>query len=93
MNNLCRIPNLVLIVVFSCMLTTCGLGCSGDYAHELPNGYKLVRTNANTIAVFAKGGGIPIPPKIIEYNIADHYVYGSTINSPDSELALSLIHI
>jgi hypothetical protein len=69
-------------------------GCQNDYQRSLPNGYRLVRTNAYTIAIFPPKGqyldyfqeGIAVPPKIVEYGVDHAIVFGRIELAPLSEL-------
>jgi hypothetical protein len=74
------------------MLTGCG-GC--DYSVDLPNGYRLVRTNSPTIMIFAPDSapewlhGLVVPAKITGLNDTNGIVYGRVEQSPDSDMGLT----
>ena len=69
-------------------------GC-GDYQIDLPNGYRLVRTNASSIQIFSPPTvkrlgdhtGIVVPPKIVAIACVGDVVCGIVESSPDSENA------
>jgi len=66
-------------------------GCSGDYARSLPNGYRLVRTNSATIAIWGPReslhSGVIVPAKITSVGISGAFVFGETEYSAESELS------
>jgi hypothetical protein len=69
-------------------------GCGGDYAVDLPNGYRLVRTNASSIQIFWPENfsghaysGLAVPPKIVAIGSTEKLVYGIVETSPHSENA------
>lgn len=64
-----------------------------DYDTRLPNGYELVRTNVDTIVIFAPdttdcyfayNGHLAVPTKITSLNVQAHVVFGRTVTSPDA---------
>jgi hypothetical protein len=75
-------------------------GCHSDYRRALPNGFRLVRTNAATVAIFEPTrptssqssnlesyNGVLVAPKIVAINIEGDFVFGCVASSEDSELA------
>lgn len=73
------------------------VGCSSDYRKHLPNGYVLVRTNANTKAIFVPSGpdqknpthpvdGVAVAALIDRITVHGDLVLGQTVASPSSEL-------
>lgn len=53
-----------------------------DYDIELRRGYKLVRTNSPTIAIYRKDSGDVVPPKIVGLNICRDIILGKAESSP-----------
>lgn len=59
----------------------------------LPNGYRLVRTNAVSIFVFPPesahhsvfDGDWAVPAKIVGIQVSGDIVYGKTVSSPDAD--------
>ena len=60
-------------------------GCS-DYEVQLPKGYDLTRTNADTVAIWGPVGGIVVPPKITGLEVSGNIVYGVAEVSPDADV-------
>lgn len=76
------------------VLATFMMGC--DYHTDLPNGYTLARTNANTKAIFAPDGhyhpshcsnGVAIAARVDGMAVTGKWVVGHVVSSPQSELA------
>ena len=62
----------------------------GDFAFDLPNGYRCIRTNAVTVMIWtAKGpkSSLVVPPNIVKIGIQGDFVFGKVEESPESELA------
>lgn len=83
--------------VFAAIAALVGLAvlqaCSGDYQRKLPNGYKLIRANSDTIVIMRSEahrymlsptgvGGMAIGVKIDKYCVVGDYVVGYVIASP-----------
>lgn len=88
-------PTPCLLAFFMiCIISQTGL-CSGwnDYAIRLPNGYRLVRTNAPSIFIFrpekpndsGSEKSCTVPPKIIRLNVYEDIVFGETEYSPNAD--------
>lgn len=85
--SLMRLVTFVPMLIF---LTGCW-----DYHVDLPNGYRLVRTNASSIQIFTPSTpkrlsdfvGIVVPPKIVAIGCVGDIVYGIVEASPSSENA------
>ena len=87
---------LVVAVVF------CGVGSiglhffsgSGDYAVELPGGYRLIRTNASTVAIWSppvqrEFGGVGedcvVPPTVTRIAVRGPLAFGLVETNPSSD--------
>jgi len=60
----------------------------GDYSARLPNGYRLVRTNAPTVCIWSPDGPsatVVVPAKIVEIGVHEALVMGRVEYSPDSD--------
>jgi hypothetical protein len=76
--------------IFSLCLAALLSGCgSGDYERQLPNGYYLMRTNANTVAIWSQNRqpSLAVPPRIIKIAVLGNLIIGETEYSQASELA------
>jgi hypothetical protein len=58
-----------------------------DYDIELRSGYRLVRTNSPTIAIYRKDSGDVVPPKIVGLNIRKDIILGKAESSPLADVA------
>ncbi len=72
-------------------------GC-GDYGTELPNNYRLVRTNAYSVQIFyprdmqdPEKSGLAVPPKIVAIGCHENIVCGIVEAAPNSENADSSV--
>jgi len=59
-----------------------------DYVVELPNGYRLARTESHDISIAAPEGcydlpGQPVPPEIIRLNVEGDVVFGQIRRNPE----------
>jgi hypothetical protein len=52
------------------------IGCSGDYAIQLPNGFELVRANEHEISISRPDGLVVVPGKIEKYAVIGKWVTG-----------------
>ena len=85
--SLMRLVTVVPMLIF---LTGCG-----DYQIDLPNGYRLARTNAPSIQIFTPRTpkrlsdfvGVVVPPKIVAIGCVGDIVYGIVEASPGSDKA------
>src|SRR5688572_13481653 len=68
-------------------------GCPRRAPPTLPNGYRLVKTNAATVVIYEprdRGSkGLAVGPTIVELGSERQYVFGRVEDSPTSELARS----
>jgi hypothetical protein len=71
-------------VGLTCLVTGCN-GCT-DYNVKLPNGYELIRTNADTVIIYVPKGGFVIPPKITALNKHQDLVFGKAERSDASDI-------
>ena len=63
-------------------------GCTnGDYEKELPNGYRLIRTNANTVAIWSPEphSNVVVPAKIVAIGVHGDIVFGCVTFDPYSD--------
>ena len=75
------------------MLSVFVSGC-GDYSIDLPNGYRIERTNASTIMIFGSSGvkqesnryRFVVPPKITAIGCSVDIVYGIIEESPKADI-------
>jgi hypothetical protein len=83
----------VCVLVTLTVLPGCG-GC--DYSVDLPNGYRLIRTNAATVVIYPpedvrlkKFHGEAVPARITGLNDTNGIVYGRVEQSPDSDTGVT----
>ena len=83
---------IVFLILAFIPLVSCG---SWDYSIDLGGGYRLVRTNSDTIVIFAPSGienkthranGLAVPPKIISCVQSGDMIWGEVRESRGSEL-------
>lgn len=77
--------NLITLLAALCQ------GCNSDYEISLPNGYRLMRTDSSTIAIFEPNDrgfkGLVVGPTITQIGIHNNYVFGHVEKSPSSPIA------
>ena len=88
----------VLVMVGGIVLFFVGLvwfSGSGDYAVELPGGYRLVRTNASTVTIWSPRllregelGHCVVPPKVTRIGVQGALVFGLVEVSPQADAGL-----
>lgn len=85
-----RVTSLLLLILSAFALSSCS-----DFSGPLPGGYRVVRTNINTVVIVApegvppkdrKSGQTVIAAKIDKMNVSGNLVYGFVRTSPHSEV-------
>ena len=83
------------LALYACCLALASCGTQ-DFSVQLGRGYRLVRTNGFTTAVFAPNGvehpshpsrGVAVPPRIVSCWQAGEKAWGEIQKSPESELS------
>lgn len=57
-----------------------------DYNIKVRRGYRLVRTNADSIMIYRQDYRFVVPPKIVGLNVHGDIIFGKVESSPDADL-------
>ena len=85
-------PSLLVVLGAVCL----GMNGCFDYETPLPKGYRLIRTNADTVMIWSpigilspteRGSECVVPPKVIGLEVSGEVIYGVAASSPGADIS------